>query len=121
MAPRSATAETVAQAPRPSRSSDGIPVSSSPDHPDRPSRQRGLEDVRRVHAATDRSGTQNQVDLIDEKQRLRLHRRLTHHRLHPLLEFAAILRPRHQGGQGKLDHPRGASGIRNLVAFISHA
>jgi hypothetical protein len=62
--------------------------SFSIDHPDRAPGQRGLENIRRVHAAAGRSGTQQQMDFIDEKNRLRLLRCLAHYRFQAFLEFS---------------------------------
>ena len=60
-------------------------------------RERGLQQVRRVHrAAAGRAGADDGVDLVDEKDRVVVILELLHDGLQPLLEVAAIAGAREQ-------------------------
>ncbi len=63
----------------------------------RPGGERRLEEVRSVQGpARGGAGTDQRVDLVDEKDRIRVVHQLLQHRLQALLEIAAVLGPREQ-------------------------
>ena len=61
-------------------------------------RQSGLEHVAGVQRATGAAGAHDGVDLVDEEDHVRAVLQLVHHRLHALLELAAVLGAGHQAG-----------------------
>ena len=80
--------------------------------------QRGLQHVRGVHRAFGGAGADEGVQLVDEQNDLPFgFGDFLQHGLQPVLEFAAIFRARHQGGQIQRDDPLG---LQNLGHVAGH-
>ena len=81
-------------------------VGGGADAADRPARQRGLEQVGRIHrAAAGGARADHGVDLVDEQHRVRQLLQLGHDLLQPLLEIAAIARTGQQRAHvERVDH-----------------
>ncbi len=69
-----------------------------PDALDLATRQGGLEHVAGVEAAAGTTGPNDGMDLVDEEDHIRAVLQLVHHRLHALLELAAVFGAGHQAG-----------------------
>ena len=69
------------------------------DHAELSAPQRGLEDVRRVHRALGAARADDGVQLVKEQNDIALAPHLIKQRLHALLKFAAVLRPRDHRGE----------------------
>jgi hypothetical protein len=80
------------------------------------SRQRGLEQVGRVHAASGRAGADHRVQLVDEQHHVGVRARCAEQRVHALLEIAAVLRAGQHRGERQLDHAQRAHLFGRVLA-----
>ena len=91
-------------------------VGGRADAADGAGRERGLEQIRRVHrAAGRRAGADHGVDLVDEHDRARIGLDLLDHLLEPLLEIAAIARAGEQRAHVEREHRRALEHFRHFA------
>ena len=91
-------------------------VGGRADAADRAARERGLEQVRRIHrAARGGAGADHGVDLVDEHDRAGIGLDLLDHLLEPFLEIAAIARARQQRAHVEREHRRVLQHVRHLA------
>ncbi len=77
--------------------------------------QSGLDDVRCVHRAFGRTGTDDRVQLVDEKNDVLGAANFVHHRFDALFELAAIFRSGDHQGEVERDDPLVAQKFRNVA------
>ncbi len=87
------------------------------DAPQRPGRQRRLEQVARVHRPTrGRAGPDERVDLVDEQNRVRFLRQALQHLLDTLFEVAAVARSGDEGAEVERENSRIAQRLGHFGA-----
>ncbi|SBV31309.1 200 kDa antigen p200, putative (fragment) [uncultured Sphingopyxis sp.] len=86
------------------------------DAADDAARQRGFQEVRRVHrAAAGRAGADHRVDFVDEQDRVRQAFEFGHDLFQPLLEVAAIARAREQSAHVERIDDRGQQHLGHVA------
>ena len=92
-------------------------------HCSSPRRERGLDDVGRVHRAFGRTGADDGVQLVDEEDDVLGLADFLHHGLDPLLELAAVFRARDHEGEIERDDLLVAQQFRHVAGgdFLGEA